>query len=121
MPKPIFVEDSDAKIAEIIRVNYAGEYGACRIYKGQIDFVKNNQICKTQIISMLQHEEKHCVFFKQQIQNRQVRPTFLMPLWNILGYVSGAITASIGSKYAMFILKLWKVPLIDIITSRLCN
>lgn len=100
MPRPIFVQDRHAKIAEMIRVNYAGEYGACRIYKGQINFI-NNKICKAQIMSMLNHEEEHCAFFAQQIQNRKIRPTFFMTLWHALGYVSGAITAITGTKLAM--------------------
>lgn len=100
MPRPIFVQDRHAKIAEMIRVNYAGEYGACRIYKGQINFI-NNKTCKAQIISMLEHEEEHCAFFAQQIQNRKIRPTCFMQLWHVFGYISGAITAITGPKFAM--------------------
>tara|TARA_Y100000590_G_scaffold105074_1_gene119553 strand:- start:756 stop:1310 length:555 start_codon:yes stop_codon:yes gene_type:complete len=88
-------------LEEIIRVDHAGEYGATRIYDGQIAiFGKNSKIGKT-IQHMADQEQEHIDKFNELIVEHRIRPTFLLPLWNILGFSLGATTALMGEKAAM--------------------
>ena len=86
---------------EIIRVDHAGEYGATRIYDGQIAiFGKNSKIGKT-IQHMADQEQEHIEKFNELIIEKRVRPTALLPVWNIAGFALGAGTALMGEKAAM--------------------
>ncbi len=88
-------------LEEIIRVDHAGEYGATRIYDGQIAvFGKNSKIGKT-IHHMAEQEQEHIDKFNELILEHRVRPTALLPVWNIAGYALGASTALLGEKAAM--------------------
>ncbi|MDC0194725.1 demethoxyubiquinone hydroxylase family protein [Alphaproteobacteria bacterium] len=88
-------------LEEIIRVDHAGEYGATRIYDGQIAiFGKDTKIGKT-IQHMADQEKEHIEKFDKLILSERVRPTALLPLWNIAGYALGAGTALMGEKAAM--------------------
>jgi len=100
--KKINLKYTDRNILEeIIRVDHAGEYGATRIYDGQISiFGRNSKIGKT-IQHMADQEEKHIEKFNELILEHRVRPTALLPLWNIAGYTLGATTAMMGKKAAM--------------------
>ena len=86
---------------EIIRVDHAGEYGATRIYDGQIAvFGKDSKIGKT-IQHMADQEQEHIEKFNELLIEKRVRPTALLPLWNIAGFALGAGTALMGEKAAM--------------------
>ena len=100
--KKINSKNTDRKILEeVIRVDHAGEYGATRIYDGQIAvFGKNSKIGKT-IKHMANQEQKHIDTFNKLIIEKRVRPTALMPLWNLTGYLLGITTALMGKKAAM--------------------
>lgn len=88
-------------LEEIIRVDHAGEYGATRIYDGQIAiFGKNSKIGKT-IQHMADQEQEHIDKFNELILEHRVRPTAFLPIWNIAGYALGASTALLGEKAAM--------------------
>ena len=88
-------------LKEIIRVDHAGEYGATRIYDGQIAvFGKNSKIGKT-IQHMAEQEQEHIKTFEKLILKNHVRPTALLPLWNVAGYLLGVSTALMGEKSAM--------------------
>ena len=88
-------------LEEIIRVDHAGEYGATKIYEGQIAvFGKNTKIGKT-IQHMADQEQEHIEKFQELIVKERVRPTALLPLWSIAGYALGAGTALMGEKAAM--------------------
>ena len=88
-------------LEEIIRVDHAGEYGATRIYDGQIAiFGKNSKIGKT-IQHMADQEQEHIDKFNELILEHRVRPTALLPIWNIAGFALGASTALLGEKAAM--------------------
>ena len=88
-------------LEEIIRVDHAGEYGATKIYDGQIAiFGKNSNLGKT-IQHMADQEQEHIDKFNELILEHRVRPTALLPLWNIAGYALGASTALMGEKAAM--------------------
>ncbi len=84
-------------IEEMIRVNHAGEFGAKRIYQGQLSVLKDH----SEIKHMLEQELVHLEYFENQIKERRVRPTVLSPIWNIAGFALGAITARMGEKAAM--------------------
>ena len=88
-------------LEQVIRVDHAGEYGATRIYDGQIAiFGKNSKIGKT-IQHMADQEQEHIEKFNDLILKHRVRPTALLPLWNIAGFTLGATTALMGEKVAM--------------------
>jgi len=88
-------------LEEIIRVDHAGEYGATKIYDGQIAiFGKNSKLGKT-IQHMADQEQEHIDKFNELILEHRVRPTALLPLWNVAGYALGASTALMGEKAAM--------------------
>ena len=88
-------------LEEIIRVDHAGEYGATRIYDGQIAvFGKNSKIGKT-IQHMADQEQEHIQKFEELIVKNRVRPTALIPVWNVAGYALGVSTALLGEKAAM--------------------
>ena len=95
-------ETTDKSILdEIIRVDHAGEYGATRIYDGQIAvFGKKSKIGKT-IQHMADQEQEHIETFQKLIINNRVRPTLMLPVWDIAGYGLGLATAFMGEKAAM--------------------
>lgn len=91
------------RIAEMIRVDHAGEYGAVQIYKGQrAVFGKLPQKARIagQLRRMEADEQHHLDAFDQLIMERKVRPTALGPIWNIAGYGLGVATALMGEKAA---------------------
>lgn len=85
------------KIEEMIRVDHAGEYGAKRIYLGQLAVLKNNKKIK----EMYEQELEHLEYFEKEMKRRQVRPTILSPIWHFGGFALGAATALLGEKAAM--------------------
>ncbi len=101
MPKPYY-KASKNKLEEIIRVNHAGEFGAQKIYEGQLAFTKSKEDKKI-IKHMLEQELEHLEYFEQQIKRRKMRPTILAPIWNVFGYYIGAISALMGTKTAMLV------------------
>ena len=92
-PRP----DTDA----MIRVDQAGEYGATRIYAGQLAVLGDRHPAARLIAGMAAQEERHRAFFDRLIAERSVRPTVLQPFWNVAGFALGAVTAAIGPKAAM--------------------
>ena len=92
------------KIEEFIRVDHAGERGAIKIYEGQLlalnTFVKDENLKKT-IEKMKNHEKEHLDFFNKEIKKRNIKPTKLLPLWDLLGVCLGFGSAIIGKKAAM--------------------
>ena len=92
------------KIEEFIRVDHAGERGAVKIYEGQLlalnTLVKDEDLKKT-IEEMKVHEKEHCEFFENEIKKRNIRPTKLLPLWDLLGVGLGFGSTLLGKKAAM--------------------
>jgi ubiquinone biosynthesis monooxygenase Coq7 len=84
----------------MIRVNHAGEYGAQRIYAGQLAILGKSASAPL-LKHMAEQEQHHLDTFSKMMSARRVRPTALMPLWHVAGYVLGAVTAMIGEKAAM--------------------
>lgn len=85
----------------MIRVDQAGEFGAIRIYAGQLAVLGDRSPAAREIAGMARQEERHRAFFDRLIAERGVRPTLLQPVWSIAGFALGAITAAIGPKAAM--------------------
>ena len=88
------------RIEQIIRVDHAGEYGAKRIYAGQLAVLKGTEHEDT-IRHMAEQEEVHLATFSKLLTERRVRPTLLNPLWHVGGWLLGAGTAALGPKAAM--------------------
>jgi ubiquinone biosynthesis monooxygenase Coq7 len=90
----------DEEIARMIRVNHAGEYGAQRIYAGQLA-VLGKSACAPLLKHMAEQEQEHLQTFSEWMVKRRVRPTVFMPLWHVGAYAMGAATALLGEKSAM--------------------
>jgi ubiquinone biosynthesis monooxygenase Coq7 len=90
----------DELIARIIRVDHAGEYGARRIYEGQLAVLARSQSGPV-IAEMHRQEVRHLEAFEDLIGDRRVRPTALQPLWHVAGFALGAATALLGERAAM--------------------
>jgi 3-demethoxyubiquinol 3-hydroxylase len=93
--------DTQTDVTEMIRVDHAGEYGAARIYAGQLAILGMRHPESATIAHMAAQEERHLEAFDKLILERRVRPTVLAPIWHVAGYALGAATALIGPKAAM--------------------
>jgi 3-demethoxyubiquinol 3-hydroxylase len=85
----------------MLRVDQAGEYGATRIYAGQLAVMGSRSPAARSIAAMASQEERHRKHFDAMIARRGVRPTLLQPIWNVAGYGLGMATALIGPEAAM--------------------
>ena len=98
------MKNLNSKVEEFIRVDHAGERGAVKIYEGQLlalnTLVKDENLKKT-IEEMKIHEKEHCEFFEKEIKKRNIRPTKLLPLWDLLGVGLGFGSTLLGKKAAM--------------------
>ncbi len=86
--------------AAALRVDHAGEYGATRIYAGQLAVLKNDPSA-AEIAHMAAQEAVHLSAFNQLLPEHGVRPTALLPLWHVGGWLMGAVTAAMGPRAAM--------------------
>ena len=93
--------DTRRDVDSMIRVDQAGEYGATRIYAGQLAVMGDRHDMARAISGMANQEERHRAYFDALIAKRGVRPTALQPIWNIAGFAMGAATAAIGPTAAM--------------------
>ncbi|MDA0261436.1 MAG: demethoxyubiquinone hydroxylase family protein, partial [Proteobacteria bacterium] len=87
-------------IERILRVDQAGEYGARRIYEGQLAVLAEGP-AKEKIRHMAKQEANHLEIFDALMVERRARPTVLAPLWHVAGFALGAGTALLGEKAAM--------------------
>lgn len=90
-----------ALIDRIVRVDHAGEYGATRIYEGQIAVLGERHPAAPTLRHMLKQEQEHLQAFEKLIVERRARPTALTPLWHAAGFALGAATALLGERAAM--------------------
>ena len=99
------MEKTNKKILEeIIRVDHAGERGAIKIYEGQLlalNTIKQDKNLKNTIEDMREHEKEHLRYFESEIQKRNIKPTYLLPLWDVMGVALGFGTAMLGKKATM--------------------
>jgi ubiquinone biosynthesis monooxygenase Coq7 len=87
-------------VARMIRVDHAGEFGAQRIYAGQLAVLGQSKSAPA-IHKMARQEDKHLAAFEKLMIERGVRPTAFHPLWHLAGFALGAATAALGEKAAM--------------------
>ena len=87
--------------ASMLRVNQAGEYGAARIYAGQLAVLGRSSPAAHQIARMATQEQRHLDRFNRLMAERRVRPTALQPLWSAAGFALGAATALLSERAAM--------------------
>ena len=92
------------KVEEFIRVDHAGERGAIKIYEGQLlalnTLIKDENLKKT-VEEMKIHEKEHCDYFESEIKKRNIEPTKLLPLWDLLCVGLGFGSTILGKKAAM--------------------
>lgn len=88
-------------VRSMIRVDQAGEYGATRIYAGQLAILRPSSSAAKLVSRMAMQEQRHLERFNELMAKRQVRPTALQPLWDVAGFALGAGTALIGPEAAM--------------------
>jgi ubiquinone biosynthesis monooxygenase Coq7 len=91
---------SETSVARMLRVDHAGEYGAARIYAGQIAVLRRSDSAPV-LRAMQAQEQQHLERFAGQIVRRRVRPTAMLPLWHLAGFALGAATAALGERAAM--------------------
>ncbi len=97
-PGPVSGDD----VAAMIRVDHAGEFGAVRIYAGQMAvFGQRNSKAADAIKHMAAQEDAHLKRFEALLNERRVRPTALEPVWRVAGFALGAATAMLGERAAM--------------------
>ncbi|NP_001297984.1 5-demethoxyubiquinone hydroxylase, mitochondrial [Esox lucius] len=84
----------------MLRVDHAGEYGANRIYAGQMAVLGRSQTGPL-IQEMWDQEKRHPAKFNEILSENRVRPTLLLPIWNVAGFLLGAGTALLGKEGAM--------------------
>ena len=89
----------DEMVERMLRVDHAGEYGAVRIYEGQMA-VLGEKASGGAIKHMAEQEEVHLATFNDLVAERRVRPTALLPLWHLAGFALGAGKALLGEKAA---------------------
>ena len=87
--------------ASMLRVDQAGEFGATRIYAGQLAVLRRSSPAAHLVARMAGQEERHLNRFNHLLAERRVRPTLLHPLWNAGGFALGAVTALISEEAAM--------------------
>jgi ubiquinone biosynthesis monooxygenase Coq7 len=84
----------------MIRVDHAGEYGARRIYEGQLAVLHRSK--KAELLRRMRAQEQHHLdTFAELIVRRRVRPTAMLPLWHVAGFALGAASALLGQRAAM--------------------
>jgi 3-demethoxyubiquinol 3-hydroxylase len=90
----------EVEIGRMLRVDHAGEYGAARIYAGQLAVLRRSD--KASVLREMQaQEQQHLDRFGDLIMRRRVRPTAMLPVWHIAGFALGAATAALGERAAM--------------------
>ena len=100
-PGPLYLPgDPEPAVDAMVRVDHAGEYGAVRIYEGQLSVLPPGPT-RDAVEEMATHEQRHLKTFDRLIVERRVRPTLLSPVWRVAGFVLGAVTARMGPRAAM--------------------
>ena len=99
------MKKTDKKLLEqFIRVDHAGERGAIKIYEGQLlalKTIKQDNSLKDTIEEMREHEKEHLEYFEKEIKKRKIKPTYFLPLWDLMGVTLGFGTALLGKKATM--------------------
>ena len=97
------MKKTNPRIAEMLRIDHAGEYGAVAIYRGQQAVFRRQAATRPMadtLAEMEAEEQKHLDAFDKLLVERGVRPTAMTPIWNVAGYGLGVVTALMGEKAA---------------------
>lgn len=98
---PFLMDPAKKRVIDrMLRVDHAGEVGARQIYAGQLAVFRGTPVGEV-IHEMAEQERKHLDAFNSLIVERRVRPTAMMPIWNVAGYALGLGTALLGKEAAM--------------------
>ena len=100
VPRLLGDPNKDQAVERMLRVDHAGEYGAVRIYEGQLAVLSKSKNAPI-IQHMLDQEKQHLETFDKLVGDRKIRPTALLPFWHLAGFALGAGTALLGEKAAM--------------------
>ena len=92
--------DAVPAVDAMIRVDHAGEYGAMRIYEGQLSVLTPSP-SRDAVIEMANQERRHLETLENLIKDRGVRPSIFLPIWRVTGFLLGVVTARIGPRAAM--------------------
>jgi ubiquinone biosynthesis monooxygenase Coq7 len=103
MPKPYFNNIYDYNIAEILRVNHAGETAAKVIYEAQLKNLAKSKIGEL-LKEMRDQESGHLIFYEESLKQYNINPSILLPLWKVLSNILGSVT-SFNPKLAMICTK----------------
>ena len=93
--------DARPDVHSMLRVDQAGEYGATRIYAGQLAVLGDGHPSAKLIARMAAQEDRHLKHFDELLAERGVRPTLIQPFWNVAGHALGAATALLSPEAAM--------------------
>jgi ubiquinone biosynthesis monooxygenase Coq7 len=92
-----------ARLAEILRVDHAGELAAVHIYRGQQAVFAATpgkaQLGET-FAALKAQEAEHLTAFAGLLAERGVRPSLMTPLWRAAAFALGAGTALMGESAA---------------------
>ena len=91
----------EERLAEMLRVDQAGEYGAVRIYAGQLAVLGHHHRLSPVVRRMAAQEAQHLKAFDRLLVERGVRPSALAPFWHVSGFALGAVTALLGERAAL--------------------
>jgi ubiquinone biosynthesis monooxygenase Coq7 len=93
---------SAARLAEILRVDHAGELAAVHIYRGQqaVFAASGKSELGESFSDLRQQEAEHLKAFDALLSERGVRPSLFTPLWRVAAFALGAGTALLGEKAA---------------------
>ncbi len=92
--------DFTPDLSAMLRVDHAGEYGAQRIYAGQLAVLKHRE-CAREIEHMARQEQVHLDAFNALLPKHRARPSALLPFWHVAGWALGAGSALLGTRAAM--------------------
>ena len=87
-------------VERMLRVDHAGEYGAKRIYQGQLAVLAGST-AEPALRHMADQEDRHLRYFEEAVADRRVRPSLFLPLWHVAAFALGAATAALGKEAAM--------------------
>jgi len=99
-PNSPSVDQMTHSVDQMIRVDHAGEYGAVRLYEGQLAVLGQSTHADA-LKEMLEHEQEHLATFRKMLKERKLKPTVFQPLWHMAGFALGAATAALGTRTAM--------------------
>jgi ubiquinone biosynthesis monooxygenase Coq7 len=91
------------RLAQILRVDHAGELAAVHIYRGQravLEGAAGRGAIGAQLVRMEEQEARHLARFEALLNETRTRPTLLAPVWRATAFALGVGTALLGERAA---------------------